>query len=552
MTLPEQVFKLPDVAIDQLRSAIGPEHVLTSQADLDRYSRCTIPWQRVCAAVVFPDSTQEVEQIVNIARQHKISLWPFSGGMNQGYGATLALEHGALVMVLTRMNRILEINEKLAYAVIEPGVTYKQFNDYLKEHGHRLWIDCTDGPTNGSVIGNALDRGIGETPYGDHFGNLCGLEVVLPDGQRIHTGGSLKGLKTWHTHKWGIGPYVEGMFTQSNLGIVTKAGIWLMPQPEAYNSFVYEVHDERDVPKVFDAFLKLALNSVITAKLHLINDFVTLTLLTKRGDEQVAQRGPLTKEDLAHLRRKYRIAEWNCGGGLYGTRAQVRLQRAILRKALGPYGKLTFISDASAGYLKRLLGWCRRWPWVRRVSEAVLGTTIHVIEAAPHVHGILQGIPSDHFVKHAYYRYRGRRPDWDADPARDDVGLIWFAPILPFVSEEVLPFIANCRERFTARGFDFWVAQLLMNPRSIICLMSIIFDKEDADEVERAGRLYDELITELQRCGYQQYRCGLGGWGRVFENSPELLQLNNRLKAALDPDNVLAPGRYGIGPAPNP
>lgn len=545
--MPEQFPILPDTMIDQLRAAIGAEHVLTSAPDLDRYSRCTIAWESHCAAVVLPDTADQVAQIVNIARQFKIPVWPFSGGINQGYGATLAPENGALIMVLTRMNRILEVNEKLAYAVLEPGVTYRQLNDYLKKNGHKLWVDCTDGPTNGSVIGNALDRGIGETPYGDHFGNLCGLEVVLPTGGKIRTGGALGGLKTWHTHKWGIGPYLEGMFTQSNLGIVTQAGVWLMPQPEAYNSFVYEVHDERHVPQVFDAFLDLALKGVITAKMHMINDFVTITLLTQRSDEKVTQKGHLSREDLAQLRRKYRIAEWSCAGGLYGTRAQVRIQRSILRKALGPYGKLIFISDYRVGYLKLLLGWAQRWPWVRRISEAVLGTTIHVMEAAPHVHDILQGIPSNHFVKHAYYRYRGQRPEQNADAARDNVGLIWFAPILPFTKEDVLPFLAACKARFAEQGFDFWIAQLLMNPRSIICLMSIIYDKEDPAEVKRANQLYNELITEMQSSGYQQYRCGLAGWPRVFELSPELLDLNNQLKQAIDPDNILAPGRYGMG-----
>jgi len=547
MSSPDSRPSLPHAALEELRAVVGGEHVLTSPADLERYSRCTIPWQRQCGAVVFPDNAEEVAGIVRIAGRYGIPLWPFSTGVNQGYGATLATADGALVMLLTRMNRILEVNDKLAYAVIEPGVTYRQLNAYLKEHGHRLWLDCTDGPPQGSVLGNALDRGIGETPYGDHFGNLCGLEVVLPTGERIHTGGQLSGLKTWHMHKWGVGPYLEGLFTQSNLGIVTQAGIWLMPQPEAYNSFVYEVHDERHVPRVFDAFLELALHGVVNAKMHMINDFVSITLLTQRGKEQVAQKGPLTEADLAHLRRKFRIAEWSCAGGLYGTRAQVRLQRTLLRKALGKYGKLTFIDDTRIRLLRLLLEVTARVPLVRPVAEAALGTTVHVMEAAPHVHGILQGIPSDHFIKHAYYRYRGLRPEQNADPARDHVGLVWFAPILPFTKEDVLPFLSACRRRFAARGFDFWVAQLLMNPRSVICLMSILYDREDAGEVERARRLYDELIDEMQAHGYQQYRCGLGGWPRLFEQAPEMRALNDRLKSALDPANTLAPGRYGMG-----
>lgn len=546
---PTQNLKLADEIIDRLRSVIGVKHVLINQADLDRYSRCTIPWQRSCAAVVFPDNSDEVAQIVRIAVQYKVPIWPFSTGRNWGYGTTLATEHGAIVMVLERMNRVLEVNEELAYAVIEPGVTYELFNAHLKAKGHKLWVDCIDGTPKGSVIGNALDRGVGETPYGDHFGNLCGLEVVLPDGKVVRIGGDSGGLKTWHTHKWGVGPYLEGLFSQSNMGIVTQAGIWLMPQPEAYNSFVFEIYEECHLPQVLDAFRRLALQGVISAKLHLINDVVSFTLLTQRNVEDVAMAGCMTDDDRAALRRKYRVASWNCGGGLYGTRAQVKLQRAMLRKAVGRYGKLLFLSDARLAIVKRLIVWSRRSPAVKSVAESLLGTSLPVMEFAPYVHNILQGIPTEYFVKHAYFRHARRRPMEDVDPARDRCGLIWFAPILPLTSRDVVPYLAACQQRFAAHGFDFYVALLLMNPRSIICLMAIMYDKEEADQAARADVLYHELVTAMQAAGYQQYRAALCGWARLFENAPELQDLNNRIKTALDPRNVLAPGRYGI-PSP--
>lgn len=533
-----------------LQTAVGAEHVLTDLSELDRYSRCTIPWQRSCAAAVFPGNAEEVAHVVQIANQYKVPIWPFSTGRNWGYGTTLATEHGAIVMILERMNRILEVNEELAYAVIEPGVTFEQLNAHLKERGHKLWVDCIDGTPKGSVIGNALDRGVGETPYGDHFGNLCGIEVVLPDGERVRIGGDSGGLKTWHTHKWGVGPYLEGLFSQSNMGIVTQAGIWLMPQPEAYNSFVFEVHESNHLPQVLDAFRKLALQGVITAKLHIINDVVSFTLLTQRAAEEMSGNGRLTDADLTALRRKYRVAAWSCGGGLYGTRAQVSLQRALLHKAVGRYGKLLFLSDARLALVKRLISWSRRSPAVRVLVETLLGTSLPVMEFAPYVHNILQGIPTEYFVKHAYFRNQNPRPMHDIDPARDRCGLIWFAPILPLTNGDIQPFLAACKQHFTAQGFDFYVALMLMNPRSIICLMAIMYDKEDAEQATRADALYSALVTEMQGRGYQQYRAALCGWSRVFETSPELLNLNNRIKAALDPANVLAPGRYGIGQHP--
>lgn len=547
MTEHGQTNTLPDEVIALLRAAVGEDHVLISPTDMDRYSRCTIPWERFCAAVIFPGSADEVGQVVRVAAQHGVPVWPFSTGRNWGYGATLAKENGAIVMVLERMNRILEVNEELAYAVIEPGVTYEQLNTHLKTHGHKLWVDCIDGTPKGSVIGNALDRGIGETPYGDHFGNLCGLEVVLPDGEKIHVGGDSGKLKTWHTHKWGVGPYLEGLFSQSNLGVVTQAGIWLMPQPEAYNSFVFEIHEERYLTEVLDAFRKLALEGVITAKLHMINDIVSLTLLTQRRAESVPLSKTLSGDDLTRLRRKYRIAPWSCGGGLYGTREQVRVQRALLKKAVGRYGKLLFINDQSLAVIKRLIAWSNKSAMVKSMSENLLGTSLQVMEFAPYVHNILQGIPTEYFVKHAYFRHASPRPEQDVNPARDRCGLIWFAPILPNTGREILPYLETCKQMFDAAGFDFYVAMLLMNPRSMVCLMAIIYDKDNDEEEARAGQLSSELLTDMLSKQYQQYRAGWGAWDRIFETAPGLLGLNNRIKAALDPANILAPGRYGIG-----
>lgn len=532
--------------VDELRAAIGSEHVCVGPDELDRYSRCTIPWQSRCAAVVFPASAEEVAGVMRIAAAHNLPVWPSSKGRNWGYGATLAIGDGAVIMILQRMNRILEVNEELAYAVIEPGVTYEQFNAYLKDKGYGLWIDCIDGTAQGSVIGNALERGIGETPYGDHFGNLCGMEVVLPDGDIVQVGAAIKDAQTWHTHKWGLGPYLEGLFSQSNLGIVVKAGVWLMPKPEAYNSYVYEVHDEQHLPQVLDAFRELALTGVVNTKLHMINDFVSMTVLTQRVKEQVPSDGPLSDADRAALRKKYGIAPWSCAGGIYGTHGQVRLQRSLLRRALSPYGRLLFVSDGQIPYIERIIDWSWKSPLLRRITESVARTSLPVLESAPYVHKILQGIPTEYFVKHAYYRNRRSRPDTDIDPARDHCGLTWVAPILPFSKAHVVPYLDACKQRFATHGLDYYMAMLLMNPRSVICLMAIIFDKEDASETERANLLYEDLLADMSERRYQQYRASLPSWNSLFADAPALARLHGNIKSALDPKNILAPGHYGV------
>ena len=87
-----------------------------------------------------------------------------------------------------RMNRILEIDERLGFAVVEPGVSYQAMYDELVRRGNKLMLDVTSGPPQGGMIGNALDKGAGYTPYFDHFGFSCGMEIVLGNGEVLRTG----------------------------------------------------------------------------------------------------------------------------------------------------------------------------------------------------------------------------------------------------------------------------------------------------------------------------------------------------------------------------
>jgi len=130
------------------------------------------------------------------------------------------------------MNKILDVNDRDCTCLLEPGVSYFDLYDYLQNNGFKhLWIDNPD-LGGGSVVGNALDRGAGYTPYGEHFSMHCGMEVVLPNGEVMRTGmGALPDNNTWQTFQYGFGPYPDGLFTQSGFGIVTKMGMWLMPDP---------------------------------------------------------------------------------------------------------------------------------------------------------------------------------------------------------------------------------------------------------------------------------------------------------------------------------
>jgi 4-cresol dehydrogenase (hydroxylating) len=544
-----------DQAVVEIRAVVGSDHVLLESEALARHSCDTIPWQRTCSAVVYPSSRDEVCAIVKIAAQHRLPLWTFSKGKNWGYGATMAAQNGAVILLLERMNRILEVNEDLAYAVIEPGVTQKQLADHLKSRAIKLWADCTDSTPEGSVLGNALDRGLGHTPYGDHFGNLCGLEVVLANGEVIQTGAAPPDSPTWHTFKWGTGPYLEGLFSQSNFGIVTRAGIWLMPEPEAFQAFFCEVEQEENLPAVLDSLRRLALAGALRGTAHLINDILFLSML-RQYPHELRQGQPCLSDDARRdLRSRQGITPWTLTSGLYGTVAQVQANRALIRRELKPYGKLTFIDRrelAKLEWLIRLVKRTQHLPFASRLGRLLKNCLIgrapmEVFEVVPHVVSILQGVPGEFIVRFAYFKSRQGRPRSDVNPARDGCGLIWFAPVAPLTGSHVNRVLDLCRPVFREHGFDFSVSLIVVNPRSAVVLMEIFYDKADPTETARARVLYEDLCGLTVRAGYQQYRTNVAYMHRLLEPVPQYQRLLDSMKRAVDPCGTLAPGRYGIG-----
>src|ERR1700689_5281304 len=245
--------------IAEFEQAIGRDWVFTSNEDVDLYRDAFSPFlhepeELVASAAVAPAATEEVQQIVRIANRYKIPLYPISTGKNLGYGGSAPAYSGSVVVDLKRMNRVIEVNEANAFALVEPGVSYFDLYHHIQEHKLKVWIDCPD-PGWGSVVGNALDRGGGYTNanYRNHFDSHCGMEIVLPNGELLRTGmGAIPDSKTWQQYKSGCGPWIDGIFSQSNFGVITKMGFWLMPEPDSFLSGTVFVPKYDDLILVVD------------------------------------------------------------------------------------------------------------------------------------------------------------------------------------------------------------------------------------------------------------------------------------------------------------
>lgn len=260
-------------------SELENEHYMTPSKAHDMYHVVDKQYF-VSSAVVAPRGVADVQAIVKLCNEFEIPVWPFSIGRNVGYGGAAPRVPGSIGLDMGRnMNKILEVNVDGAYALVEPGVTFFDLHDYLVANKLRdkLWIDVPD-LGGGSILGNAVERGVGYTPYGDHWMMHCGMEVVLPDGQLWRSGmGGLPnpkadpntplhdqpGSDTWQLFNYGFGPYNDGIFTQASNGIVTKLGIWLMVNPGGYQSYLITLPKDKDLHAAVEVIRPLRVGMVL-------------------------------------------------------------------------------------------------------------------------------------------------------------------------------------------------------------------------------------------------------------------------------------------------
>ena len=540
------------VAAQRFREVVGDDAVVTDQPGVDQLAAVTSPSRKLPAGYVFARTREDVRAVLRIANEENVAIWPVGRGKNFGYGAATPLDKKSFVLHLEKMDRIIEINTELAYAVIEPGVTYQQLSQYLSDHHPDLWLDVTDGPPTGSVIGNALERGLGHTPYGDHFGTLCGLEVVLPDGRVIHTGAGPSESRTFHTHKWGSGPYVEGLFSQSNLGVVTRAGVWLMPKPESFVAFVCELDRVEDFPEYVNAMRELRLHNIVQSSMHIANKMSGIAGLGYPRDLLEDGETFLRDDALVEAGRRYRIPEWTGFGALYGTSAQVKAAKKWMRKKMRRFGRVTFVNDRHVGMVDGLLKLAKgkngKTTLLQQVAEFIVGRPLKSLQSLPPLFGVLKGKPTDQLLRAAYCHNRRPAPDHDLNPARDNCGEMWFAPAVPMTGDALKEAMDLAQHTYHEFGFDYTVGLIVYSPRTAAAVMSLYYDREDPDQCARALDLQAALRERFAAAGFQEYRMGLQGMPHAMQGRPEYQHFIGALKRSLDPNDILAPGRYGVEP----
>ncbi|MBW1823708.1 MAG: FAD-binding oxidoreductase [Deltaproteobacteria bacterium] len=214
----------------KLMSIFGKDRVFDDETTLFTYAQDqSFSPKRKPEFVVFAESLEEIQQLVKLSNEMLTPIIPYSSGLNF-HGAALP-DQGGIILNLSRMNRILQIDEKNWFVVVEPGVTFEQLQGELMDKGFHIMIPF-GVPARRSVLTSYLERDpVLAAPSLEH-GNflIMDTELILPDGEIFRTGLWSSG----GTPGGFMGPVRNLLYrfwtgAQGTMGIMTKMGIKITP-----------------------------------------------------------------------------------------------------------------------------------------------------------------------------------------------------------------------------------------------------------------------------------------------------------------------------------
>ncbi len=529
---------LEQAAVRQWELVLGTENVIASGRQLRDAATATFPVQQRVPAILRPATREEVRQSLRIASHFGIPVYPVSSGRNWGYGSGVPVTDGCVLFDLSRMSRILDFSEELGYVTVEPGVTQGQLLEFLRSRSSQLWMDATGSSPDCSLVGNTLERGFGHTPYGEHAAYVCDFEVVLSTGEVLETGAArLPGALAAPVYRWGLGPSLDGLFAQSNFGVVTRMTFWLMPAPEHFQAFFFRCDQAADLPPLVDALRPLRMNGTLRSAIHIGNDYKVLSGIQQYPWQEAGGVTPLSQERMESFRKKLNFGAWSGSGGLYGSRGQVAEARRLVRKALrGKVDRLQFLDDRTLALASRFssaFGLLARWD----ISRA--------LELVRPVYGLMKGVPTGQPLRSTYWRKRNPPPA-EMNPDRDGCGLLWLSPVAPAEGRHALAMAEISSRIMMEHGFEPMLSITLITERALICVISLTYDRDQPGEDQRATACYEKLRSALEEKGYLPYRLGIQSMS-ALNTGGAYARLLEGIKQVADPAGIIAPGRYGIG-----
>lgn len=437
------------------------------------------------------------------------------------YGGPTPVVNGSIVMDLHRMNKILEVNEKFAYAVVEPGVSFADLYEYCAKRKLKVW-PSTASLGWGSVVGNVshpptgsqcshpeaeslrtksehpncwsdislrqtLDRGMGFIPSGMHHENMAGLEVVLANGDIVRTGQfAMSNSPSAHLTTYSFGPTVDGLFLQSNLGIVTKLGIHMTPQPQCFMSCSFDMPDFEDVGPITDIFGALRRNGTLPYHVYVFS-LVEWSAIHGKRHEFWSEDGPIPDWRLREMQKELDTGFWTVKWGLYGSEDVLQAQYAEVSRVVA--------RDAPKGRLRNVLF---------KGGESGSGALLEATSVPQPYGGMFVGVPSMFSIPMVDYYNPKEGGGVGAHGG--------FSPIVPLDGKTMVQWVTKAREVYERHGMDLCCDFFLGSHHAVFVCM-LCFDKTNPKQRKAIDRIFDDLFDEGAKMGFSKYRAHVSHMG---------------------------------------
>ncbi len=262
------------------------------------------------------------------------------------------------------------------------------------------------------------------------------LEAVLPDGRVYRSALSeLDGQHLDRAFKWGIGPYLDGMFSQSGFGVVTQMTIALSRRPAAIKIFLFGLKRSEQLGNLVERVREvIARFPGIVGGINLMNAHRMLAMAVPYPRERLGSDGLISPELLAELSRENQVMPWTGFGTLYGSKGVVRAVQREVRGLFRPLvSRLVFISPEGGRTL------ARAGSMLPSYFRSKFARNLEMLERSLQ---LVAGRPNETALPLCYWNTRKQpRAGAAMDPARDGCGVAWYSPLVPMKPESVTAYV---------------------------------------------------------------------------------------------------------------
>ncbi len=492
-----------------------------------------------------------VRAVIKLVREARISgtpLYPISTGLNFGYGGKSPTAPGTLLVDLGALDSIHISVDKtsgrvLPVAVIGPGVTQGQLYEYLEKHHPQFTFNVTGSARATSIIGNALDRGVGY--FGPRKEDLFGLAVVCGNGKLLRTGfRRLKRSPLGTSHPYGLGPMLDGLFFQSNFGIVVSACFRLTLKRPKQVALSLSLTNADDLPAFIDVLADCKRDGLIESVTHVANrarTHATLSYGVTCYLEQECGYSPQRARDEAEaVMDLVAPGEWASLGAITGTEAQVRANLAEVRVRMAKMARVKVITHKLLDSAYAVLHPLRFLPFARANAAA--------IAAIRPLHTLALGVPTDAAIENLLWKF-GRTDLKAAQLDQSNCGLLFINPALPLDGAFVAHFIDEMKKTAALHGHEtLYITINIETPTSLVAVINVLFDRSSLEELRQAHFCADRLLEKIHAMGLEVYRARSDMMRAIVKRDPGYWATVHALMRQLDPDNIIAPGRYDMQP----